>query len=61
MDVTEADDTDWRSAMSNQNEKRVREMTDTEREEERQQVIERFGPGIIDLINKAKRRRGALR
>ncbi|KAG8902837.1 hypothetical protein FRB99_004033 [Tulasnella sp. 403] len=50
---------DWRQSMSYQNEKRVREMTDSERERERQDVIERFGPDVISLLNRVKQRREA--
>ncbi|KAG8955426.1 hypothetical protein FRC04_008777 [Tulasnella sp. 424] len=47
----------WRAEIASQNEKRVREMSDSEREREREDLIERFGPGIVDLMQRVKRRR----
>lgn len=48
---------DWREQISRDNEKAVAEMTDEERERERQEIIERFGDGIADLLRKAKEAR----
>lgn len=47
-----------RAEISSQNEKRVLEMSDSEREREREEIIERFGPGIVELMQRVKRRRG---
>ncbi|KAG8994192.1 hypothetical protein FRB90_000512 [Tulasnella sp. 427] len=49
----------WRNDISNQNEKRVHLMSESEREREREDIIERFGPEILDLMQRIKRRRDA--
>lgn len=33
-------------------------MSESEREREREELLERFGPGIVDLMQGVKRRRG---
>ncbi|KIO16361.1 hypothetical protein M407DRAFT_33988 [Tulasnella calospora MUT 4182] len=56
---TQTSEEEWLADVSSQNEKRVREMSDSEREREREEIIERFGPGIVDLMHRVKRRRDA--
>ncbi|KAJ7919333.1 hypothetical protein B0H13DRAFT_1708973 [Mycena leptocephala] len=48
---------DWRAQMSRENELRVSAMTDEEREEERREILEKFGPGIGDLLKKVREAR----
>ncbi|KAJ7058840.1 hypothetical protein C8F01DRAFT_1255246 [Mycena amicta] len=51
------DTTDWRAQISKENELRVDAMTDEEREQQRQEILERFGPGITDILRKAREAR----
>ncbi|KAK7053845.1 hypothetical protein R3P38DRAFT_2601661 [Favolaschia claudopus] len=48
---------DWRAQMSRENELRVGAMSEKEREEERTEILERFGPGIGDLLKKVREAR----
>ncbi|KAJ7045065.1 hypothetical protein C8F04DRAFT_1067585 [Mycena alexandri] len=50
---------DWRAQISRENEARVGAMTEEEREEERREILERFGPGIGDVLKKVRRARAA--
>ncbi|KAJ7171649.1 hypothetical protein C8R43DRAFT_1231178 [Mycena crocata] len=50
--VGEADD--WRAQMDRENRLRVDAMTDAEREEERREILARFGPGISDVLKKVR-------
>ncbi|KXN82851.1 RNA polymerase II-associated protein 1 [Leucoagaricus sp. SymC.cos] len=45
---------DWREKMSTENEIRVANMTDEEREVEKREIIERFGVGIGDVLKRAR-------
>ncbi|KAJ7223197.1 hypothetical protein GGX14DRAFT_657639 [Mycena pura] len=45
---------DWRTQISRENELRVSAMSDEEREQERREILERFGPGIKDILKKAR-------
>jgi hypothetical protein len=47
---------DWRAQMSSENEAKVANMTEEEREEERRQIFEQFGPGIADILRRARER-----
>ncbi|KAJ7245123.1 hypothetical protein B0H12DRAFT_1127908 [Mycena haematopus] len=49
----------WRAQMSRENEARVSAMTDEEREEEQREILERFGPGIGDILKKVREARAA--
>ena len=49
-----ADAGDWRNQMSRENEERVASMTEEERERERQEILDRFGEGVGDLLRKVK-------
>ncbi|KAG5641607.1 hypothetical protein DXG03_004644 [Asterophora parasitica] len=44
----------WRDQMSRENEQRVASMTEDEREEERQEIIQRFGSGVGDLLKRVR-------
>ncbi|KAF8904283.1 hypothetical protein CPB85DRAFT_1437950 [Mucidula mucida] len=48
---------DWRDEISRQNQLRVENMTDEERDKERQEIFERFGSDIGDILKKAKETR----
>ncbi len=50
--------TDWRDQVSKENEERVARMDDTEREEEKLQILERFGANIGDVLKRARLARG---
>jgi hypothetical protein len=54
-DVASPDD--WREQISHQNEDKVAAMTEEEREQERQEIIERFGDGIAEILRKAREAR----
>lgn len=45
---------DWRERMSTENEMRVANMTDDERDAEKQDILERFGAGIGDVLMRAR-------
>jgi hypothetical protein len=45
---------DWRDRISKENEERVAAMDDAEREEERRQILERFGTNIGDVLKRAR-------
>jgi hypothetical protein len=53
-DLTEPDDDDWRHRISKENEERVAGMDDAEREEERRQILERFGTNIGNVLKRAR-------
>ncbi|KAF5382618.1 hypothetical protein D9615_002767 [Tricholomella constricta] len=44
----------WRDQMSRENEQRVASMTEEEREQERQEIIERFGSGVGTLLKRVR-------
>ena len=50
----DVDSPDWRTQISEENERRVASMTDEEREQERREVEERFGRNIGDILKKAR-------
>ncbi|KAG9002460.1 hypothetical protein FRB94_003871 [Tulasnella sp. JGI-2019a] len=51
-------DAAWRKGMSDQNDARIQQMSQAEREREAAELSETFGPGLLELVRKAKRRRG---
>ncbi|KAJ7660981.1 hypothetical protein DFH06DRAFT_1326228 [Mycena polygramma] len=51
------DPDDWRAQMSRENELKVSAMTDEEREEERREILEKFGPGLGDVLKKVREAR----
>ncbi|KAF7319763.1 hypothetical protein MKEN_00758700 [Mycena kentingensis (nom. inval.)] len=51
------DSDEWRDRMSKENELRVEAMTEEEREQDRQEIFERFGPGIADVLRRAREAR----
>ncbi|KAF9029151.1 hypothetical protein BDZ89DRAFT_1065678 [Hymenopellis radicata] len=48
---------DWRDEIGRQNQRRVENMTDEEREKEKQEIFARFGSDIGDILKKAKETR----
>ena len=48
------DTDDWREQISRENEQRVAHMTEEEREEERREILERFGENVGDLLKRAR-------
>jgi len=48
---------DWREQISVENETRVADMTDEEREAEKQEILKRFGTGIGDVLMRARQAR----
>ena len=52
-----SDEPEWRKDVGWENEKIVASMSLEEREEERREVLERFGPGVGAILQKAKRNR----
>ncbi|TFK74733.1 hypothetical protein BDN72DRAFT_629177 [Pluteus cervinus] len=53
----ENDTNSWRKQISEENEQRVLAMTDEEREEERREIFERFGPDVVDILRRAREKR----
>jgi hypothetical protein len=51
------DPDDWRAQMSRDNELKVASMTAEEREEERREILAKFGPGIGDILKKVREAR----
>lgn len=47
----------WREQISRENEERVANMTEEEREQERQEILERFGANVGDILRKAQKAR----
>ncbi|KAG6890583.1 hypothetical protein C0992_000401 [Termitomyces sp. T32_za158] len=47
----------WRDRMGRENEERVASMTEEEREQERQEILDRFGAGVGDLLKRVMRAR----
>lgn len=45
---------DWRDQVSRENEERVAEMTEEEREQERREIVERFGANVGDVLRRAR-------
>ena len=50
---------DWRAAISEENDNRLNGMSEEEKASERNDILERFGPGVLDLVRRiALRRQG---
>lgn len=47
----------WRRQIDEENRRRVEGMTEDEREEERKEILERFGPNVGDILRKAREAR----
>ena len=45
---------DWRQQISQENEERVADMTEEQREEEIRQILERFGSSVGDVLKRAR-------
>lgn len=50
---------DWRKQMEEENQRRVEAMTEEEREAERREILERFGPNVAEILRKARAAREA--
>ncbi|KAJ3769911.1 hypothetical protein FB446DRAFT_790950 [Lentinula raphanica] len=48
---------EWRSQISAENEARVQAMTGEEREAEAREILERFGPGVGEILRRARQNR----
>ncbi|KAJ4473825.1 hypothetical protein J3R30DRAFT_3406671 [Lentinula aciculospora] len=48
---------DWRAQISTENEARVQAMTEEEREAETWEILGRFGPGVSDILRRARENR----
>lgn len=48
---------EWREKMSQENAAKVAAMTDDEREQEQREILERFGPGIGEILKKVRENR----
>ena len=48
---------DWRRQVEEENQRRVENMTAEEREQEQQEILERFGPNIAEVLRKAREAR----
>uniref|UniRef100_A0A0W0EV38 Uncharacterized protein n=1 Tax=Moniliophthora roreri TaxID=221103 RepID=A0A0W0EV38_MONRR len=55
--VSHKQPSNWRDQISQENEERVRNMTDDERERERQEIFERFGADVEDILRRAREAR----
>jgi RNA polymerase II-associated protein 1 len=51
------DPDDWRNQISEENQRRVEEMSEEERERERQEIMEKFGPGVGDILKRVREAR----
>ncbi|KAF8627397.1 hypothetical protein AX17_006212 [Amanita inopinata Kibby_2008] len=49
-----SDSSDWRTQMSEENLQLIDAMTEVEREEEKRQILERFGPEVGNILRRAK-------
>lgn len=49
----------WRKQMEDENQKRVEAMTEAEREAERKEILERFGPDVGEILRRARAAREA--
>lgn len=61
LPLSPPDESKWREEVSRENEKIVANMTPDERELERQAILERFGPGVGAILQRAKRNREMAR
>jgi hypothetical protein len=48
---------DWRRQISEENEKRIEDMPEEEREQEKKEILERFGTNVGDILRKAREAR----
>ena len=47
----------WRTQVEEENQKRVEAMTEEEREQERREILEKFGPDVGEILRKARKAR----
>ncbi|KAI0354834.1 hypothetical protein OH77DRAFT_1511920 [Trametes cingulata] len=52
---------DWRGQMEEENRRRVEAMSEEEREQERAEILEKFGPNVADVLRKAREAREGKR
>ena len=50
-------DRDWRDQIQQQNDELLANMTEEEKQQEREALLAQFGGGLVDLVKKAKARR----
>lgn len=55
--AAESLDGDWRGQMQRQNDELFSNMTEAEKQQEREALLTQFGGGLVDLVKKAKARR----
>ncbi|EPT00236.1 hypothetical protein FOMPIDRAFT_99957 [Fomitopsis schrenkii] len=48
---------DWRQQIEEENQRRVEAMTEEEREQERREILEKFGPDVSEILRKAREAR----
>ncbi|KZV67935.1 hypothetical protein PENSPDRAFT_754551 [Peniophora sp. CONT] len=51
------DEDGWRKQMDEENARRVEQMSDAERAQERLDILSRFGPGVGDILRRAREKR----
>ncbi|OCH89933.1 hypothetical protein OBBRIDRAFT_755864 [Obba rivulosa] len=59
--LNRSDTDEWRSQVDEENRRRVEHMTEEEREQERQEILERFGPNVGEILRKAREARESQR
>jgi hypothetical protein len=57
LGTAEGLDRDWRGQMQRQNDELLADMTEEEKQREREALLVQFGGGLVDLVKKAKARR----
>jgi hypothetical protein len=53
----DANEDDWRDRISLENTKRLESMTEEERQQEREEILGKFGPGVADTLRRAREAR----
>ncbi|EMD39597.1 hypothetical protein CERSUDRAFT_111906 [Gelatoporia subvermispora B] len=56
-----SDTDDWRAQIDEENRRRIENMTEEEREQERQEILERFGPNVTETLRRAREAREGQR
>lgn len=55
--AAEGSEGDWRGQMQRQNDDLLSDMTEEEKQREREALLAQFGGGLVDLVKKARARR----
>ena len=55
---SKTDDAAEKEQISRENDSKIQQMDEKQREKEREDIISQFGPGIVDLVTKMRERRG---